>query len=127
MKNYLFAAKARKYLPLLMLASVFFFAFAGPAGATVLDDSLTEDNIYTPDEDNILVDKATVVVKLVGGLGGVGFVLGILFISFAIILGSISPKNKGIWWGALISCVAGAFIFFSAFGLAPAIADFAFQ
>lgn len=54
------------------------------------------------------------VLKIVGTIGGTAFTLAIMIIALIIIFGSISAQKMRTFWIALISCIAGAFIFFSA-------------
>lgn len=65
------------------------------------------------------------IIKIVGGVGTGAFTLAILIIALVIIFGSISSAKMRTVWMALISCCAGAFIFFTAYLLAPAIAEMA--
>lgn len=81
-------------------------------------------SIYTSSNNEI--NSAVVkIVKLVGGLGGGLFTLAILVIAVVIIFGSISAAKMRTVWMALISCCAGAFVFYAAYYLAPAIAKIA--
>lgn len=86
-----------------------------------------DTGIYNTDNNNILATKVKKVVKIVGGVGASAFVLAILIITLMIIFGSISPQNMGTYWKALFSCIAGAFVFFSAFAFSGTIANLAFQ
>ncbi|ADC52121.1 MULTISPECIES: TrbC/VirB2 family protein [Alkalihalophilus] len=63
------------------------------------------------------------IVRWVGGIGGIAFTLAVLVIGLVIIFGSISAAKMRTVWISLISCVAGAILFFSAYSLAPAIAN----
>ena len=116
----------RKALGTLLLCAVLFLgpvtAVAAPNPVTGLDRS-----IYETTDDNVFYFTGEKVVRWVGGFGGLGFTLAVLIISLFIIFGSISSAKIGRWWGALLSCVAGAFIFYSAYFFAPAIASIAFN
>ncbi|MED4402117.1 hypothetical protein [Metabacillus fastidiosus] len=82
---------------------------------------ITQD-IYTG--GNTKINEAiTKVIKLVGGIGGGAFTLAILIIALVIIFGSISAAKMRTVWMALISCTAGALVFYAAWYLAPAIGD----
>jgi len=94
--------------------------FVAPASASTIGSE-----IYKTDGDNILAKKVEKIVKIVGGVGGAAFVLAILIVALFIIFGSISANQMGTYWKALFSCMAGAFIFFSAYAFAPAIATLA--
>lgn len=94
--------------------------FASPQFASANVSGLSK-NIYST-SDNVLAAKIEQVVKIVGGAA---FTLAILIIALVIIFGSVSSSKVGTVWKALISCIAGAFIFFSAYMLAPAIANLA--
>lgn len=98
--------------------------FASPQFASANVSGLSK-NIYSKTSDNVLAAKIEQVVKIVGGVGGAAFTLAILIIALVIIFGSVSSSKVGTVWKALISCIAGAFIFFSAYMLAPAIANLA--
>lgn len=95
--------------------------FASPQFASANVSGLSK-NIYSKTSDNVLAAKIEQVVKIVGGAA---FTLAILIIALVIIFGSVSSSKVGTVWKALISCIAGAFIFFSAYMLAPAIANLA--
>ncbi|MFC5450663.1 TrbC/VirB2 family protein [Paenibacillus aestuarii] len=115
----------KRIIPLILLAAVLCFSFGNLAFA---DDVTTlNKDIYKDSTDNILATKVTKIVKIVAGVGAVAFVLAILIIALFIIFGSISAKDVGTWWKALFSCIAGAFVFFSAYAFAPAIASLAFN
>lgn len=86
---------------------------------------LTVDTgIYTGGSNKIN-DALLKIVKLVGGIGGTAFTLAVLIIGLVIIFGSISAQKMRTVWITLISCVAGAFLFYSAYYLAPTIAQIA--
>lgn len=113
-----------------MFAFLMALNFMAPAATTFVPSAYADtvgvtDQGYTPDSNNILHAKVEKIVKIVAGVGGVGFVLAILIISLFIIFGSISASKMGTWWKALFSCIAGAFIFFSAYSFAPSIAALA--
>lgn len=114
----------KKIIPMLMLTMVLCFSTGGLAFAGNIQE-LNED-IYNEDSNNILAQKVEQIVKIVAGVGGVAFVLAILVIALFIVFGSISANQVGTWWKALFSCIAGAFVFFSAYAFAPAIAKLAF-
>jgi hypothetical protein len=119
----------KKFIPIMLLVAMF-TVVATPIIATPVEASGVKEldkNIYKDDADNILAKKVEGIVKIVAGVGGVSFVLAILIISLFIIFGSISANQVGTWWKALFSCMAGAFIFFSAYAFAPAIATLAFK
>ncbi|MCA1064645.1 TrbC/VirB2 family protein (plasmid) [Rossellomorea sp. AcN35-11] len=72
----------------------------------------------TGDEINSALQRVVDIVTLIGGTA---FTLAIMIIGLVIIFGSVSAaKMRGLWI-ALISCIAGAFIFFSANWLSGAI------
>lgn len=75
--------------------------------------------------NNPLFDKGVEIIKMVGGIGGLAFTLAIMIITLFIIFGSISPQKRGAYWIALISCVAGAFVFFSCYTFAEGIMSIA--
>lgn len=114
----------KKIINGMMLVVVAMAILGAPITASADVGNLNTD-IYKKTEDNILADKVEQIVKIVGGVGGVGFVLAVLIIALCIIFGSISSQQIGTWWKALFSCLAGAFIFFSAYAFAPAIAQLA--
>ncbi|USK62192.1 hypothetical protein [Peribacillus asahii] len=70
-------------------------------------------------------DAVKEVIKIVGGVGGLLFTLAILVIAVVIIFGSISAAKMRTVWISLISCCAGALIFYSAYFLSGVIADLA--
>ncbi|MDQ0255586.1 type IV secretory pathway VirB2 component (pilin) [Evansella vedderi] len=104
-----------------LFASMFMvkFFFMPTSALASIDSSIYDDN------NNIFAQTVMEIVRIVGGVGGAAFVLAILIISLIIIFGSISPANMRTWYIALISCIVGAFIFFGAYTLGPAIASLA--
>lgn len=118
--------KLKSFMPILALMLILnvFAPMASPFVDSASASGLGT-NIYTTDGDNILASKVEKIVKIVGGVGGAAFVLAILVVSLFIIFGSISANQMGTYWKALFSCMAGAFIFFSAYAFAPAIAKLA--
>lgn len=84
--------------------------------------SKIDSTIYA-EGNNKINDAIIDVIKLVGGIGGSAFTLAILIITLVIIFGSISAAKMRTVWMALISCSAGALIFYAAWYLAPAIAN----
>lgn len=91
-----------------------------------INPNINQD-IYAPAKDNALDQALLKVVRWVGGIGGTAFVLAVLVISLLIIFGSISAQKMRTVWLALISCIAGAFVFYSAYLFAPAIQNLAKQ
>lgn len=81
-------------------------------------------DIYTQ-QNNEINQSLLKLVKYIGGSGGLAFTLAFLVIALIIGFGSISSAKMGTVWKMLISCAAGAFIFFTAYLLAPAIAKIA--
>lgn len=75
--------------------------------------------------DNEINRSVMKLIKLVGGIGTGCFTLAILIIALVIIFGSISSAKMRTVWIMLISCCGGAFLFFTAYLLAPAIAKLA--
>ncbi|WP_047153377.1 hypothetical protein [Aneurinibacillus tyrosinisolvens] len=94
-------------------------AFAGGTGITVGKE------VFNDTSNNPIHDKGVQIIKMVGGVGGIAFTLAIMVIALFIIFGSISPQKRGTFWVALISCIAGAFVFFGAFGFAEGIMSLA--
>jgi hypothetical protein len=75
--------------------------------------------------DSTINEAVLKIIKLVAGLGAGAFTLAVLIITLIIIFASISSQGKHKAWMALISCAAGAFVFFSAYYFAPTIASIA--
>lgn len=65
------------------------------------------------------------VVRIIAGTGTTLFTMAVMVLALMIMFGSISPAKKGIYWGSLIGCVCGAFVFFGAFKFSDAIAQMA--
>ncbi|WP_257964295.1 TrbC/VirB2 family protein [Bacillus sp. UMB0728] len=98
-----------------------FSVFMSPAYASAADIG---KDIYQ-NGNNRINDTVLTIIKLVGGVGGGIFTLGILIIAVLIMLGSISAAKMRTIWISLISCICGAFLFYSAWYLAPTIAQIA--
>ncbi len=98
-----------------------FSVFMSPAYASAAEIG---KDIYQ-NGNNRINDTVLTVIKLVGGVGGGLFTLAILIIGVVIIFGSISAAKMRTIWMTLVSCVAGAFLFYSAWYLAPTIAQIA--
>lgn len=62
------------------------------------------------------------VVNIVAAIGGTAFTLAVMIIALVIIFGSVSAAKMRTVWIALISCIAGAFIFWSAGWFSESIA-----
>lgn len=95
--------------------------YAGQAFAGAGLDGINQQNVYNNHTNNPIYDKGVKVIEIVGGVGGIAFTLAVMIITLFIIFGSISPQKRATYWIALISCVAGAFVFFGAFGFADGI------
>lgn len=94
--------------------------------SNVTSSEINNGSIYDRDNANDSLAKGLeTIVKWVGGIGGTAFVLAIMIIGLVIIFGSISAAKMRTVWMALISCIAGAFVFFSAYLIAPAISSIA--
>jgi hypothetical protein len=122
-----FLLKFRTILPLFAL--LFTLNIVVPAATPFVPTAhaALDTSMYDPSQDNILQQKVEKIVKIVASVGGTAFVLAILIISLFIIFGSISPRESGTYWKALFSCLAGAFVFFSAYAFAPQISHLAFN
>jgi hypothetical protein len=93
-----------------------FAGFDGVNETTVFNGKVASNPIYA---------KGVKIIEIVGGIGGIAFTLAVMIITLFIIFGSVSPQKRGGYWIGLISCVAGAFVFFGAFGFADGIMSLA--
>ncbi|MDN4106181.1 TrbC/VirB2 family protein [Paenibacillus polymyxa] len=96
-------------------------AFAGTGDVTCSDAF----GASSGSADSTIKTTLQSIIKIIGGVGGLLFTLAVMVIAVMIIFGSISTQKRGTYWTALIGCFAGAFVFFSGYKFAGAIAELA--
>lgn len=102
------------------------------ASSPVLAEGLGS-NLYDNDkakktrgvDANDLQDTAIKAVKFIGGWGGIVFTMAFMVLALMLGSGGINPHKRGKVYVGLVTVAVAAFLFFSAWQFAPAIADLA--
>lgn len=107
------------------ISSVTFAIPGSDLGAKLYEnDPATKKKSTTTDD---LQKSAINILKFVGGWGGIVFTGAFMVLAMLLGAGGVNPHKRHRVYIGLVTTVVAAFIFFSAWQFAPAIANLAFE